>query len=69
MAMHNKRLAHDEEKGCYVCGKPTKVFMKGKKQEHPRCDPCVDRLAEEFTKALAQQKKQDQAASSRRKEG
>lgn len=65
MAMHNKKLAHEEEKPCFLCGKPTKALNRGVLEAHPRCGGCKARLAEEFNKALTAQRKQDEAARSK----
>jgi len=62
MSMHNKRLAHDEKKPCFVCTAATQALNRGMMEAHPRCPECKGRLAEEFAKAIQQQRKQDQAA-------
>lgn len=68
MAMHNQKLAHDVEKPCFVCGTATKALNRGVIEAHPRCPGCKGRLAEEHTKAIQQQRKQDQAARNPKKE-
>jgi hypothetical protein len=68
MSMHNQRLAHDVERPCFVCRKSTKALNRGVMEAHPRCEECKTRLAEEFNQALAQQRKQDQAARPRREQ-
>jgi hypothetical protein len=62
MSMHNRKLAHEEERPCYTCGVPTKALNRGVMEPHPRCAKCKARFAEEFTKAIQQQRKQDQSS-------
>lgn len=66
--MHNRKLPHEEERPCFICGTPTKALRMGKIENTPRCSGCRERLAEEHTKALYQQRKQDQATRNPRKE-
>ena len=57
--MHNKRLSHEEEKPCFVCGDLTKALHKGKIQAFPRCSKCRERLHVEFQQATAARRRQE----------
>lgn len=59
MAMHNKRLSHEEERPCILCHAPTKALVKGKVQQNVCCSACRDRLHNEFQQAVAHRRRME----------
>ena len=61
MAMHNQKRPHEVERPCYNCRTLTPALVKGVLENHPVCPGCKERFADEFSKATAQRRREEQA--------